>query len=155
MSKPDPVQDARIVSTEIKEWEIHLNTVTGMLGFTFGIAALGTPLPQLWAFISLVFLLVFHYSATRNKMTKLRMLDRKKDRTEYEDFLREHIRSNHIKIYKYPAFLCGATLLLFLVFAPNLMPFSGNEKFLDALYGDKPYARAGEVAVDLLNSFYK
>lgn len=142
---PDPVQDAVLVSAEIKEWEVYLNTVTGLLGFTFGIAALGTPLPQLWAFFSLIFLLIFHHSATRNKMTKLRMLDRKKDRTEYENFLRSRIRGDDIKLRKYPAFLSGIAILLFLVFAPAIMVFPGNEQFLDALYGGKPYIRTDTV----------
>lgn len=101
--KPDPIHDVRLTRAEINEWEVHLNTVTGLLGFTFSIAALGTPLPQFWAFISLIFLVTFHISTSRNKMTKLRNLDAKKGRTEYENLVRDDIRKN-LKIYKVPAF---------------------------------------------------
>lgn len=83
--KPDPVNDARLVAREVKEWEQHLNEITGLMGFTFSLAALGTPTPQFWGIISLVFVFLFHRTSSRNKMTKLRDLEQKKNKTEYDE----------------------------------------------------------------------
>ena len=139
VEESQPTLDSHLPLTEIKEWENHLNTVTGLLAFTFGIAALGTPLPQFWAFFSFLFLVTFHISTTKNKMKKLRQLDNRKNRTAHENLLRKDIRKN-LKVHRVPAFVFGVAFLMFLTFAPDLLSFPFCESTLNALYGDKPYA---------------
>lgn len=130
----DPVQDYRTITAEVREWEIHLNKMTGMIAFTFSIASLGTPQPPLWAFISLIFLLIFHISTTKGKMLKLKSLDAKKERSDYENYLRSEIRKN-IKVRNAPAFIIGMSLLFFLSAAPDIYKLPNRAEFLKGLYG--------------------
>jgi len=108
--KPDPVSDARLVAIEVKEWEQHLNEITGLMGFTFSLAALGTPAPQFWGIISLVFVFLFHHTSSRGKMTKLRNLEQKKNKTDYDEWVTREIRKT-IKASNTPVFLFGFILL--------------------------------------------
>lgn len=150
--KPDPVKDARVVAVEVRDWERHLNEVTGFLGFTFAIAALGTPAPQFWGVVSLVFLFVFHFTLSRNKMSRLRELDRKKNKTEYEVWLIRQIRKT-ISPLRTPVFWLGFFALLIVALAPDL--FVGNEWLLKKLYGeDASYARGAELLRMIYFSIY-
>jgi hypothetical protein len=150
--KPDPVSDARLVAKEVKEWEQHLNEITGLMGFTFSLAALGTPAPQFWGVISLVFVFLFHLSSSKNKMTKLRNLEEKKNKTEYDAWVIREIRKT-IKVSNTPVFLLGFILLTVVSFAPDL--FMQNEWLLTKLYGDSPHSTASAAAVNIFTYLFK
>ncbi|WP_423357441.1 hypothetical protein [Pseudomonas citronellolis] len=140
--KPDPVKDAKVVAAEVRSWERYLNEVTGFVGFTLAIAALGTPAPQFWGVVSLVFLFAFHYTLARNEMSRLRELDRKKNKTEYEIWLARQIRKT-ISPLRTPVFWLGFGVLLIVALGPDL--FGGNEWLLKNLYGeDASYARGAD-----------
>ena len=149
--KPDPVNDARLVAKEVKEWEQHLNEITGLMGFTFSLASLGTPAPQFWGIISLVFVFLFHISSSRNKMTKLRDLEKKKNKTEYDSWVIREIRKT-IKVSNTPVFLLGFITLTVIAFAPDL--FMQNEWLLEKLYGDSPYSTASSAVKNMFNHLF-
>jgi hypothetical protein len=150
--KPDPVGDARLVAREVKEWEQHLNEITGLMGFTFSLAALGTPAPQFWGVISLVFVFLFHHTSSRSKMTKLRNLEQKKNKTDYDEWVIREIRKT-IKASNTPVFLFGFTLLTVVALAPDL--FMQNEWLLEKLYGDSPYSTTSTAVKTLFAYFFK
>jgi len=152
IEKPDPVSDARLVAKEVKEWEQHLNEITGLMGFTFSLAALGTPAPQFWGVISFIFVFIFHLTSSRNKMTKLREIERKKEKTEYDRWVVREIRKT-IKPSRTPVFLLGFTCLLIVAFAPDL--FIGHEWVLNKLYGDTSYSSAGSALSAILNCLFR
>lgn len=150
--KPDPVGDARLVAREVKEWEQHLNEIAGLMGFTFSLAALGTPVPQFWGGVSLIFLFLFHYISSKSKMTKLRNLERKKDKTDYDEWVIREIRKT-IKVLNTPVFLFGFGLLFLVSFAPDM--FMQNTWLLEKLYGDSPYSTASAAVEKLLAYLFR
>ncbi|WJN57551.1 hypothetical protein [Pseudomonas sp. SO81] len=149
--KPDPVSDAQLVAKEVKEWEQHLNEITGLMGFTFGLAALGTPAPQFWGLISLIFVFTFHFTSSRNKMTKLRQIEKKKEKTDYDIWVAREIRKT-IKASRTPVFLIGFTCLVIIALAPDL--FMENEWILNKLYGDAPYSSASSALKAIFNYLF-
>jgi hypothetical protein len=150
--KPDPVSDAQLVAREVKEWEQHLNEITGLMGFTFSLAALGTPTPQFWGIISLVFVFLFHHTSSRSKMTKLRNLEQKKNKTDYDKWVIREIRKT-IKVLNTPVFLFGFLLLTVVSFAPDL--FMQNAWVLEKLYGDSSYSTASSAVKTLFTYFFQ
>lgn len=146
--RPDPVSDARLVAKEVKEWEQYLNEITGLMSFTFSLAALGTPAPQFWGVISLVFVFTFHMTSSKNKMTKLREVERKKEKTEYDKWVEQEIRKT-IKPSRTPVFFLGVTCLFVIALAPDV--FMGNEWILNEIYGGASYSSASSALITILN----
>lgn len=149
--KPDPVNDARLVAKEVEEWERHLNEITGLMGFTFSLAALGTPVPQLWGCVSLVFVFLFHRTSSKNKLSKLHSLEAKEHKTEYDKWVIRDIRKT-IKIANTPIFLLGYTLMIVVALAPDL--FMQNVWLLQMLYGDSPHISINEAVGRTFSYFF-
>ncbi|WP_314409642.1 hypothetical protein [Pseudomonas kuykendallii] len=132
---PDPVEDYRQVQREVREWETYLNDNVGFFSFTFAIASLGTPQPQFWAFVSMVFLITMHRVKKKGKISLLVRLEKIKVKTEYEKHLEKEIRKS-IKISRAAPFIIGYIVLTLIILAPPLIP---SKKGVNFIYGNKPY----------------
>ncbi|MEK0361602.1 hypothetical protein [Pseudomonas sp. CBC3] len=132
---PNPIEDYRQIQREVREWEKYLNDHIGFFAFTFAIASLGTPQPQFWAFVSMIFLMVMHQMKKKDKMSLLRRLEKIKVKSDYEIFIEKEARKS-ISVTRSMPFLIGYLLLVLLVLAPPLIP---SEKGVNFIYGNKPY----------------
>ena len=81
------------VREEVKGWLGYLNEVIGVMCFTFGLASLGTPNPPLFAFISFIFVMLFHAPNASRKARILSNLSGKRNRTEFENVVLKDYRS--------------------------------------------------------------
>lgn len=135
-SKPDPVEDYRNIQREVKEWEKYLNDNVGYFAFTFAVASLGTSMPQLWAMISLVFIVAGHVVNKKGKMATLERVValRKKSDSEYYAFVEKEARKT-ISVKRSIPFVIGYVTLVVIMLAPALMP----SDWVSFLYGGKPY----------------
>ena len=142
-SKPDPVADYRNIQNEVKEWEKYLNDNVGYFAFTFAIASLGTNSPQLWAFVSLVFILAGHKINKKGKMATLERIValRKQSGDEYYTSVEKEARKT-ISVIRSLPFIIGYVTLVVIILAPNLMP----AEWVTFLYGEKPYLNFRDLA---------
>ncbi|MCY1548438.1 hypothetical protein D9M68_845490 [compost metagenome] len=141
--KPGPVSDSSLVTKELNEWERHLNEIVGIMCFTLAMASVGTPTPQLWSMLSIVFVLLFQRGASKGKMELLTQLRNKKNRTNYEEFLLNEITSS-LKPIKFMVFIIGFVLLVAIASAPIFSAifsvlFGVDQSWLKFIYGNAHY----------------
>ena len=134
--KPDPVEDYRNIQREVKEWEKYLNDSVGYFTFTFTVCSLGTNSPQLWAMVSLAFIIAGHYVNKKGKMATLERVVafRKKSDSEYYAFVEKEAR-RAISVKRSLPFVIGYVTLILIILAPAVM----SDKWVGFLYGGKPY----------------
>lgn len=135
--KLDPIEDYRNIQREVREWEKYLNSNIGYFGFTFAIASLGTSAPQLWALLSMIFIMVGHVIEKKEKMGTLRRVSalKKSEQGSYYAFLEGEIRRS-ISVKRSAPFVIGYVVLFLIIFLPAMMPHS---EILNFIYGGRPY----------------
>ncbi|GAB6386487.1 hypothetical protein [Stutzerimonas marianensis] len=135
--KLDPIEDYRNIQREVREREKYLNSNIGYFGFTFAIASLGTSVPQFWALLSMLFIVVGHVIEKKEKISTLRRVSalKKSEQGSYYAFLEEEIRKS-ISVKRSAPFVIGYVVLFLIIFLPAIIP---HPEILNFIYGDRPY----------------
>jgi hypothetical protein len=81
---------------EVKAWQEFLNLTGGILAFSLGIGALGTPSPVTNATISLLFIIAVAAAGKRKFISLLIMLRNKENRTITEEKIRRKIEREQL-----------------------------------------------------------
>jgi hypothetical protein len=113
--------------SEVKAWQEFLNITGGILAFSLGIGALGTPSPRTNAAISLLFIIAVAAAGKTKFLSLVLMLRNKENRTITEEKIKRKIEREQLGpknlIADFYLFTLGCLFLAFTISSDRLSKY--------------------------------
>jgi len=123
----DSADDIDTFRAEFLRWEEFLNSIWGILAFTFALGCLGTHVPWINAWICCAFLVILRLGANNQFPQSMRRLRLKaKDDPAFRQLLQkrtDQFLGNRVLLIRYPLFLMGWICLAIVMFSRGLVMY--------------------------------